>query len=52
MITEHLLKSALHHANPARRLVAVAKLPPESDELAVMLANDPAPEVRAAAAKC
>ena len=52
MLTERLLRSALHHANPARRLIAVAKLPPESDELAVLLATDPAPEVRVAAANC
>jgi len=50
MLTERLLRSALHHANPERRLIAVAKLPPESGELATLLATDPAPEVRVAAA--
>lgn len=52
MHTEHLFRSTLHHADPARRVIAVAKLPPESDELAVLLATDPAPEVRIAAANC
>src|SRR5947207_1143326 len=52
MLTERLFRSALHHTDPARRIIAVAKLPPESDELAVLLATDPAPEVRIAAANC
>src|SRR6202171_6664559 len=52
MHTEHLFRSTLHHADPARRVIAVTKLPPESDELAVLLATDPAPEVRIAAANC
>jgi exonuclease SbcC len=52
MLTEHLFRSTLRHADPARRVIAVAKLPPESDELAVLLATDPAPEVRIAAANC
>jgi exonuclease SbcC len=52
MLTERLFHSTLHHADPARRVIAVAKLPPESDELAVLLATDPAPEVRIAAANC
>src|ERR1700676_3824483 len=52
MHTEHLFRSTLHHADPARRVLAVTKLPPESDELAVLLATDPAPEVRIAAANC
>src|SRR6202171_4146594 len=52
MLTERLFRSTLHHADPARRVIAVAKLPPQSDELAVLLATDPAPEVRIAAANC
>ena len=52
MLTERLFRSTLHHPDPARRIIAVAKLPPESDELAVLLATDPAPEVRIAAANC
>jgi len=52
MLTERLFPSALLHADPARRVIAVAKLPPQSNELAVLLATDPAPEVRIAAAKC
>lgn len=50
MLTKRLFSSALQHADPARRLVAVAKLPPESDELAELIVTDPAPEVRIAAA--
>ena len=52
MLTERLFRSMLLHADPARRVIAVAKLPPESDELAALLASDPAPEVRIAAANC
>ena len=52
MLSEHLFRSTLHHADPARRAIAVAKLPPESEELAALLATDPAPEVRIAAANC
>src|SRR5437588_4744497 len=52
MLSERLFRSTLHHADPARRAIAVAKLPSESDELAVLLATDPAPEVRIAAANC
>jgi DNA repair protein SbcC/Rad50 len=52
MLTERLFRSTLLHADPARRVIAVAKLPPQSDELAVLLATDPAPEVRIAAANC
>ncbi|MGZ8203656.1 MAG: DUF349 domain-containing protein, partial [Burkholderiales bacterium] len=50
MLTERLFRSTSQHADPARRVIAVAKLAPESDELAALLANDPAPEVRIAAA--
>src|SRR5688572_17626017 len=51
MFTERLFRSASHHADPARRVIAVATLTPESDELAALFATDPAPEVRIAAAK-
>ena len=51
MVTKRLFRSASHqHADPARRIIGAAELPPESDELAAMLADDPAPEVRVAAA--
>ena len=50
MLTERLFRSTLHHADPAHRVIAVAKLAPESDALAVLVATDPAPEVRIAAA--
>src|SRR5437899_9780533 len=50
MLTERLFRSTLHHADPAQRVIAVAKLAPESDALAVLVATDPAPEVRIAAA--
>ena len=52
MLTKHLFRTALQHADPARRVIAVAKLPPESEELAMLLATDPEPEVRIAAANC
>jgi hypothetical protein len=52
MLTERLFRSTLHPADPARRAIAVAKLPPESDELAAVIATDPAPQVRVAAANC
>src|SRR5437764_4285576 len=52
LLTQHLFRSALHHADAARRAIAAAKLPPQSDELAVLLASDPAPEVRIAAVNC
>ncbi|MFH1605202.1 MAG: hypothetical protein ABIH03_15010, partial [Pseudomonadota bacterium] len=38
------------HAEPAQRVLGIAELPPESNELARLLATDPAPEVRIAAA--
>ncbi|MEO8675620.1 MAG: hypothetical protein ABI569_08575, partial [Casimicrobiaceae bacterium] len=51
MITKRLFRSALHlDADPARRVAGVAELPQDSDELAALLAGDPAPEVRLAAA--
>jgi len=50
MLTERLFRSTSHHVDPARRVIAVAKLAPESDALAALLATDPAPEVRIAAA--
>jgi len=51
MITTRLFRSPLHeHADPAQRVLGASKLPPDSDELARLLATDPAPEVRAAAA--
>ena len=51
MVGKRLFRSALHqHADPAQRVVGVAELPPDSGELAALLA-DPAPEVRMAAAK-
>jgi exonuclease SbcC len=51
MSTRRLFRSALYlHADPAQRVVGVADLPPESEELAALLTADPAPEVRVAAA--
>jgi DNA repair protein SbcC/Rad50 len=50
MLTERLFRSTLHHADPAQRVIAVAKLAPESAALAALVATDPAPEVRIAAA--
>ena len=38
------------HAEPAQRILGIAALPPDSGELAQLLAADPAPEVRIAAA--
>src|SRR5262249_23059455 len=50
MITRLFRRPALHeHAEAAQRLVGVEMLPPGSDELAQLLATDPAPEVRIAA---
>lgn len=51
MFTERLFRSATRHPDPARRVIAVATLAPGSEELAGLLASDPAPEVRIAAAK-
>jgi len=52
MITRLFTRTALHeHAEPAQRVLGVAALPPDSNELAGLLAADPAPEVRTAAAR-
>lgn len=52
MIAKIFSRSALHeHADSAQRVLGVAELPPDSDELAHLLAADPAPEVRVAAAR-
>ena len=52
MIARIFSRSALHeHADPAQRVQGVAALPPDSGELARLLAADPAPEVRIAAAQ-
>jgi hypothetical protein len=51
MLDKLLFGSARHeHADPAQRLLGVAELAPEAPALAQLLAADPAPEVRAAAA--
>src|SRR5262245_24028725 len=51
MPSKRLFRGAAHEdADPARRAEGVALLPPDSDELAALLA-DPAVEVRRAAAK-
>src|SRR5512140_2790118 len=45
-------RAALHeHAEPAQRAIGAAELSPDSDELGRLLAEDPAPEVRLAAAQ-
>ena len=47
MVAKRLFRSAAHlDADPARRIEGVAELPADSDELAALLAADPAPEVR------
>lgn len=51
MFTDRLFRSTSPDADPARRLSAVSRLPPDSDELAELLANDPVPAVRIAAAE-
>ncbi len=52
MAINFISRTAAHkHTDPAQRLVGVAQLPPDSPDLAQMLATDPAPEVRAAAAE-
>ena len=43
--------SLLEHADPAQRVLGVAELPADAAELGELLRNDPAPEVRAAAAQ-
>jgi len=52
MIANPFSRTALHqHAEPAQRILGVAVLPPESGDLAQLLAADPAPQVRIAAAR-
>jgi len=52
MIARIFSRSALHeHEDPAQRVQGVVALPPDSSELAQLLAADPAPEVRTAAAQ-
>ena len=52
MIARLFARTALHeHAEPAQRAIGVAELSPDSDELARLLADDPSPEVRVAAAR-
>src|SRR5882672_917709 len=51
MSMRRLFRSAQHeHAESAQRVLGVAQLPLDAPELAHLLAADPAPEVRAAAA--
>ena len=51
MMIKNPFRSPLHaHPDPAQRVLGVSALPPDADELAGLLAADPAPEVRAAAA--
>jgi hypothetical protein len=51
MATHFFSPTAAHkNADPAQRLIGVAQLPPDSQDMVQMLATDPAPEVRAAAA--
>ena len=52
MISSLFSLTPLHqHAEPAQRTLGIAALPPDSGELARLLATDPAPEVRIAAAQ-
>jgi hypothetical protein len=52
MLGKRLFRPALHlDADPAQRIVGIAELSPDSDQLATLLATDSAPEVRVAAAK-
>ena len=52
MISNLFSRIPLHqHADPAQRILGVAALPPDSDELTQLLVTDPAPEVRIAAAR-
>jgi hypothetical protein len=52
VLNKILSRAPLHeHAEPAQRLLGIAELPPESAELRRLLRTDPAPEVRAAAAR-
>ena len=51
MISNLFSRTPAHqHAEPAQRVLGIAALPPDSGELAQLLAADPAPEVRIAAA--
>lgn len=51
MVTRLFSRTPLHeHAEAAQRVLGVAQLAPEAPELAALVAADPAPEVRAAAA--
>jgi len=51
MATRLFSRTPLHeHPEAAQRILGVAQLAPDSPELAGLLANDPAPEVRSAAA--
>ena len=52
MIPNLIPHSTLHtHAEPVQRVLGAGALPPNSDELAFLLAEDPASEVRIAAAQ-
>jgi hypothetical protein len=43
MVTRRLFATPVHqHADPARRIMGVAELPPDSDDLAALLVADPA----------
>ena len=51
MVSKRLFRPEPHlDADPARRVTGAAELPADSDALASLLAGDPAPEVRLAAA--
>ncbi|MCM2328540.1 MAG: DUF349 domain-containing protein [Lysobacter sp.] len=51
MVTRLFSRTPLHeHPEASQRILGVAALAPESSELAALVAADPAPEVRAAAA--
>jgi hypothetical protein len=52
VLNKILTRTPLHeHADPAQRVLGIAELAPEATELAQLLRADPAPEVRAAAAR-
>jgi hypothetical protein len=52
VLNKILSRSPLHeHADPAQRVLGIAELPPDAAELVALLRADPAPEVRAAAAR-
>jgi hypothetical protein len=51
MVTRLFTRTPLHeHAEPAQRLLGVEQLAPDAPELAALVAGDPSPQVRAAAA--